>query len=175
MIKEHKRCLLWRNWTNNIAVHHMRTEHSIDWDNATCLAYTTNYFERIFLERWYTNAEKNSINVYYELPATYSRLVANERQTRRERKTTRIVTPAGCPRQVIIIIIMFINHKSALRRYRRGQRGICGEHFYAHFCEEGHNVLEFMFVQIIDITDVSEPTGREAYWIEMLKCYSPLC
>ena len=39
---------------------------------------------------------------------------------------------------------------------------------------EGHNGLEGIFVQIIDITDVSEPTRREAYWIEKLKCYAPL-
>ena len=87
-IKEHKRYLLSRDRANNITVYHMQTEHSIDWNNATCLAYTTNYFEPVFLESWYTNAEKNSINICRELSATYSRFVANEGLTRCERNMT---------------------------------------------------------------------------------------
>ena len=31
-------------------------------------------------------------------------------------------------------------------------RGICGEHLYAHFFEEGHLGLEDLDVQIIDVT-----------------------
>ena len=86
--------------TNNIAVHNMQTEHSIDWENATCPAYRTNCFELVFLESWLTNAKKNTIDICRELPATYSRLVATERQNRCERNTTRTVTPTGGLRQV---------------------------------------------------------------------------
>ena len=34
--------------------------------------------------------------------------------------------------------LRFNNHKSSLRRYDRGQRGICGEHLNAHFCDDEH-------------------------------------
>ena len=33
----------------------------------------------------------------------------------------------------------FNNYKSILIRFEKGQRGICGEHLYAHFFEEGHS------------------------------------
>ena len=37
---------------NNIAEHHLKTNHAIDWDSATCLTYSTNYYQRITLESW---------------------------------------------------------------------------------------------------------------------------
>ena len=49
----------------------------------------------------------------------------------------------------------FNNHKSSLIRFGNGQRGICGEHLYAHFFEEGHSGLKDLMVQIIDVTDVT--------------------
>ena len=55
-----------------------------------------------------------------------------------------------------------------------GQRGICGEHLYAHFWEDDHGGLNDVMVQIIDITDARDPTYREAFRIEKLKCYTPL-
>ena len=30
---------------NNIAEHHFKTSHIIDWDSATCLTYSTDYFQ----------------------------------------------------------------------------------------------------------------------------------
>ena len=59
-------------------------------------------------------------------------------------------------------------------RYERGQRGICGEHLYARFLEDRHIDLEDLSVKIIDVTDVRDPTARESFWIEKLKCYAPL-
>ena len=46
----------------------------------------------------------------------------------------------------------FNNYKSSMNRYDKGQRGICGEHLYPHFFEEGHLGLEDLDVQIIDVT-----------------------
>jgi hypothetical protein len=60
------------------------------------------------------------------------------------------------------------NHKSALNRYGRGQRNICGQQLYAHFWGEG----DFL-VQVIDVTDVNNPTERESFWIEKLNSYVP--
>ena len=54
----------------------------------------------------------------------------------------------------------FNNHKSSLVRYGKGQRGISGEHLYAHFYEEGHEGIENMIVKIIDKTNINEPTTR---------------
>lgn len=86
-IKEHKRSTEVGDKTNNIAVHHMETKHRIDWESATCLDFTTNYFDRTFLESWYTNLDSNAINVCREFPRTYSRLLKNQKRTRHE--TTR--------------------------------------------------------------------------------------
>ena len=56
-----------------------------------------------------------------------------------------------------------------------GYRGVFAGNTYAHiFLKRDINGLEDMCVQIIDNADVSEPTGREAYWIEKLKCYASL-
>ena len=47
-IKGRKRCLLSRDRTNNIAVHHIKAEHSNDWENATCLAYRKTILNAFF-------------------------------------------------------------------------------------------------------------------------------
>ena len=47
---------------NHIAVHHQLTNHNIDWDTAQCLTYSTNYFQRLTLESWYTNLEQTPLN-----------------------------------------------------------------------------------------------------------------
>ena len=51
----------------------------------------------------------------------------------------------------------FNNHKSSLVGYGKGQRGIAGEHLYAHFFQQGHQGLEEIRIMIIDKTDVSKP------------------
>ena len=40
-----------------------------------------------------------------------------------------------------------------MNRDGNGQRGICAEHLYAHFFEEGHFGLNDLEIQIIDVTD----------------------
>ena len=70
--------------------------------------------------------------------------------------------------------LRFNNHKSSLRRYERGQRGICGEHLYALFLEDEHIGLEDLSIKIIDVTNVSDSTVRDSFWIEKLKCYAPV-
>ena len=57
----------------------------------------------------------------------------------------------------------FNNHKSSLIRYGKGQRGISGEHLYAHFFGVGHEGLSDVSVKIIDKTNVNEPTIREGF------------
>ena len=62
----------------------------------------------------------------------------------------------------------FNNHKSSLRMFGNKNRGIGGEHLYAHFFSEGHYGIDEVQVQIIDVTDVARPTVRESYWIDKL-------
>ena len=59
----------------------------------------------------------------------------------------------------------FNNHKSSINRYGKGQRGICGEHLYAIFFEEGHLGLD-LEVQIIYVSNKRDPTKRESIWAE---------
>ena len=67
---------------NNIAEHHLQTNHRIDWDSATCVTYDTNYYQRIVLESWFTNLEQTPINRCLQLPAPYKRLIDDiNRQT----------------------------------------------------------------------------------------------
>ena len=72
------------------------------------------------------------------------------------------------------MLLRFNNHKNFVRRYERGQRGICGEHLYANFLQDEHRGLEYLSVKIIDVTVVWDPKAREGFGIEKLKCYTPL-
>ena len=39
---------------NHIAEHHLQKKHQIDWDSATCITYSTDYYQRLTLESWFT-------------------------------------------------------------------------------------------------------------------------
>ena len=69
--------------SNNIAEHYLHTNHRNYWDYAECVTYSTNYYQRIVLERWFTNFEHTPLNRCLQLPAPYKRLVnnINNRQT----------------------------------------------------------------------------------------------
>ena len=67
----------------------------------------------------------------------------------------------------------FNNHKSSLKRFGKGQRGIAGEHLYAHFYEDGHKGIEDIQVKIIDCTDVNDPTFKEGFWTYKLDTLVP--
>ena len=69
-LTEHKRARRNGDANNHIAVHHQLTNRSIDWDSAQCLTYSTNYFQRLTLESWYTNLETDvstDVNNYRRL------------------------------------------------------------------------------------------------------------
>ena len=55
---EHKRATRKGDVNNYIAEHHRLTNHTIYWDSAQCLTYSTNYFQRLTLESWFTNLEQ---------------------------------------------------------------------------------------------------------------------
>ena len=35
----------------------LQTKHQIDWDSATGITYSTEYYQRLTLESWFTNLE----------------------------------------------------------------------------------------------------------------------
>ena len=53
---------------------HLQTKHQIDWDSATCITYSTDYYQRLTLENWFTNLEQTPLNRSQQLPAPYKRL-----------------------------------------------------------------------------------------------------
>ena len=57
--------------TNNIAQHHRKTVHDINWDSATCLTHSTDKDQRLTLESWFTNLQPNPLNRSRKLPAAY--------------------------------------------------------------------------------------------------------
>ena len=80
-LTEHKRATRNGDANNHIAVHYQLTNHNIDWDSAQCLTYSTNYFQRLTLESWYTNLEQTPLNRCQQLPAPYKRLIRDENKT----------------------------------------------------------------------------------------------
>ena len=80
-LTEHKRATRNGDANNHIAVHHQLTNHNIDWDSAQCLTYSTNYFQRLTLESWYTNLEQMPLNRCQQLPPPYKRLIHDRNET----------------------------------------------------------------------------------------------
>ena len=74
-LNEQKRATKKGDLNNNIAEHHLTTSHAIDWDSATCLTYSTDYYQRITLESWFTNLEQTALNLCQPLSALYKPLL----------------------------------------------------------------------------------------------------
>ena len=88
-IKEHKCSVANQDKSNKIAVHHMLTQHQMNWEGATCLEFAPGLNERMFLESWHTKSDSNtSIDVCRDMPGSYYSLIAIER-ARAEFKHTR--------------------------------------------------------------------------------------
>ena len=45
------------------------------WDSAECVIYSTDYYQRLTLESWFTNLEQTLLNRCQQLPAPYKRLI----------------------------------------------------------------------------------------------------
>ena len=66
---------------NNIAERHLQTNHRINWDSAGCVIYSTDCYQRLTLESWFTNIEQTPLNQCQQLPAPYKRLINATNQT----------------------------------------------------------------------------------------------
>ena len=80
-LTEHKRATRNGDINNHIAEHHLQTNHRIDWDSAECITYSTNYYQRLNLESWFTSLEQTPLNRCLQLPAPYKRLIDNVKET----------------------------------------------------------------------------------------------
>ena len=80
-LTEHKRATRNGDANNHIAVHHQLTNHNIDWDSVQCLTYSTNYFQLLTVESWYTNLEQTPLNRCQQLPPPYKRLIHDRNET----------------------------------------------------------------------------------------------
>ena len=74
-LNEHKRATKKGDLNNNIAEQHLKAGHTIDWNSATRVTYSTDYYQRITLESWFTNLEQTALNRCQPLPAPYKRLL----------------------------------------------------------------------------------------------------
>ena len=50
---------------------HLQKKHQIDWDSATYITYSTYYYQRITLKKWFTNLQQTPLNPSQQLPAPY--------------------------------------------------------------------------------------------------------
>ena len=92
-LTEHKRATRNGDVNNHISEHHRQTNHRIDWDSAKCLTYSTNYFQRLTLESWFTNLERTPLNRCQQLLAPYKRLINDvNKLTNRPTNNRRIET-----------------------------------------------------------------------------------
>jgi hypothetical protein len=97
-IKEHKRSTEKRDVANRIAVHHMETNHRIDWEGATCMEFNGFEDERMFLESWFTKCDENSINICRDMPGAYAGLITHERRLSCLERTREQTTSRTCAR-----------------------------------------------------------------------------
>ena len=56
---EHQTATDKEDSTNNIAQHHRKTGHGINWDSATFLTHSTDKDQRLTLESWFINFKYN--------------------------------------------------------------------------------------------------------------------
>ena len=79
-VTEHKRATRTGVIDNHIVEHHLETKHQIDWDTETCITYSTDYYQRLTLESWFSKLERMPQNRSQQLPAPYKRLIDELKQ-----------------------------------------------------------------------------------------------
>ena len=80
-LKEHKRGTNKGDLNNNIAKYHLKTNHTIDCDSATCLNYSTDYYQRIALESWFITLEQKLTQSLSTISRTLQMFIQQETVT----------------------------------------------------------------------------------------------
>jgi len=60
--------------------HHLQTKHQFNWDSATCITYSTDYYQQLTLESCFTNLEQTPLNHSQQLPTPYKCLTDGIKQ-----------------------------------------------------------------------------------------------
>ena len=81
-LTEYKRATRNGDVNDHIAEHHSQTKHQIDWDSATCITSSTDYYQRLTLESWFTDLEQTPLNRSQQLPSPYKRLIDEIKQNK---------------------------------------------------------------------------------------------
>ena len=71
----HKQATKKGDLKDNIAKHHSKASHTIDWDSGKSLTYSARYCQWITLESWFTNLEPTALNCCQSLPTPYKQLL----------------------------------------------------------------------------------------------------
>ena len=80
-VTEHRRAAKNGDSKKNIAEHHLQTDYIINWDCGECISFSTNYYQPLTLESWFTNLERMPLHQCQQLPAPYKRLI-NDKQNK---------------------------------------------------------------------------------------------
>ena len=64
-----------------------KRKHQIDWDSATCITYSTDYYQPLTLESWLTNFEQTALNCSQQLLHRTKDLLTKSSKTNCERTT----------------------------------------------------------------------------------------
>ena len=80
-LTEHKQATRNGDINIHVAEHHLQTNHRIHGDSTKCVTYSTDYYQRITLESWFTNLEQTLLNCCQQLPAPCKRLIDDNNKT----------------------------------------------------------------------------------------------
>ena len=72
-LKEHRRAVRVGD-NSKIAQHANQFVHSIDFDHTTIVDKARNFYERLFLEAWYSQRDSNVGNEHIDIPDIYKSL-----------------------------------------------------------------------------------------------------
>ena len=86
-LTEHKRATRSGDVNNHIAEHHLQTKHQSDWDSATCITNSTDYYRRLTLESWFTNLEQTPLNRSHSYQRRTNDLLTRSSKSNYERTT----------------------------------------------------------------------------------------
>lgn len=47
---------------NHVSEHHLQANDHINWDSVKCITFSTDYYQRLTLGRWFTDLEQTPLN-----------------------------------------------------------------------------------------------------------------
>jgi len=66
---------------NHIVEHLLPRKDQSDWESATCIMYSTDYYQQLTLESWFTNSEQTLLNRTQQFQAPFKWLIDEIKRT----------------------------------------------------------------------------------------------